>query len=190
MRLFVVAVVLDQQEDAVAAGEVRAVALSMTRSRWAVAEAWLAAAAFVMLGVLVLRASPYLPEPDDVAYRASIVGMTHGHFFTLSGRRHKRSPSLMPDSSPAPPVDPQGVAASCGCRWAPHPEKCISRVCQGSDLPSIDAHFGDGLDGRHQSGLNPAEGAVGTADAPRELRQAPPTYEPDKARAPVLADTT
>jgi len=83
--VFVEAVVLAQQEDAVAASEVRPVAPSMTRSRWAVAEAGLTAAAFVVLCVLVLRASPYLAEPDDVAYRASIVAMTHGHFFTLSG---------------------------------------------------------------------------------------------------------
>jgi len=69
----------------VAVGEVRAVALSMTRSRWSVVEAGFAAAAFVVLCIVVLRASPYLPEPDDVAYRASIVAMTHGHFFTLSG---------------------------------------------------------------------------------------------------------
>ena len=68
-----------------AVGEVRAVALSMTRSRWSVVEAGFAAAAFVVLCIVVLRASPYLPEPDDVAYRASIVAMTHGHFFTLSG---------------------------------------------------------------------------------------------------------
>ena len=36
----------------------------------------LAAAAFAVLCVLVLRAAPYLPEPDDYAYRASIVAMT------------------------------------------------------------------------------------------------------------------
>ena len=45
----------------------------------------LAAAAFAVLCVLVLRAAPYLPEPDDYAYRASIVAMTDGHFFTLPG---------------------------------------------------------------------------------------------------------
>jgi hypothetical protein len=39
----------------------------LTRSWWAVAEAWLAAAAFVVLCVLVLRASPYLAEPDESA---------------------------------------------------------------------------------------------------------------------------
>jgi hypothetical protein len=55
------------------------------RTRWDVAAACLAAAAFAVLCVLVLRASPYLPEPDDYAYRASIVAMTDGHFFTLSG---------------------------------------------------------------------------------------------------------
>ncbi len=63
-------------------------------------------------------------------------------------------------------------------------------MCHDSDLPSIDAHFGDGLDGRRQSGRNPAEGDVGSADAPREPRQVPPTYEPDEARAPVLGETT
>ena len=59
---------------------------------WDLAEACLAAAAFAVLCVLVLRAAPYLPEPDDNAYRASIVAMTDGHFFTLWGRRHTRSP--------------------------------------------------------------------------------------------------
>jgi len=63
-------------------------------------------------------------------------------------------------------------------------------VCHGSDLPSIHARFCDGLDGRRQIGRNPAEGDVGSADAPRELRQAPPTYEPDEARGPVLGQTT
>jgi hypothetical protein len=69
----------------VAVGEVRGVTLSMTTSRGAVVEAGFAAAAFVVLCVVVLRASPYLAEPDDAAYRASIVAMTHAHFFTLSG---------------------------------------------------------------------------------------------------------
>jgi hypothetical protein len=54
------------------------------RTRWDVIEACLAMAAFAVLCVLVLRASPYLPEPDDYAYRASIVAMTDGHFFTLT----------------------------------------------------------------------------------------------------------
>ena len=55
------------------------------RSFWDVAEVCLAVAAFAVLCVLVLRASPYLPEPDDYAYRASIVAVTDGHFFTLTG---------------------------------------------------------------------------------------------------------
>ena len=63
------------------------------RSLWDVAEACLAAAAFAVLCALVLRASPYLPEPDDYAYRASIVAMTDGHFFTLTGAQAPRSPS-------------------------------------------------------------------------------------------------
>jgi hypothetical protein len=88
-----------------AVGEVRAVALSMTRSRWSVVEAGFAAAAFVVLCVVVLRASPYLPEPDDVAYRASIVAMTHGHFFTLSGAQAQ---ALAQQVAPQPGLVPPG----------------------------------------------------------------------------------
>jgi hypothetical protein len=47
-------------------------------------EAALAGAAFAVLCVLVLRVAPQLVEPDDYAYRASIVAMTEGHFLTLS----------------------------------------------------------------------------------------------------------
>jgi hypothetical protein len=49
------------------------------------------------LCVLVLRATPYLPEPDDYAYRASIVAMTDGHFFTLSeAQAHALAVQLAP----------------------------------------------------------------------------------------------
>jgi hypothetical protein len=66
-------------------------------SLWDVAEACLAAAAFAVLCLLVLRASPYLPEPDDYAYRASIVAMADGHFFTLSGAQaHALAGQLAP----------------------------------------------------------------------------------------------
>jgi hypothetical protein len=61
------------------------VARPAARTVWDAAEVCLSAAAFAVLCVLVLRAVPYLPEPDDYAYRASIVAMTDGHFFTLSG---------------------------------------------------------------------------------------------------------
>ena len=40
-----------------------------------------------------------------------------------------------------------------------------------SGLPSLHARFGDGLDGRRQVGRNPAEGDVGSADAPRDPHQ-------------------
>ena len=67
------------------------------RTGWDVAEACLAAAAFAVLCVLVLRATPYLPEPDDNAYRASIVAMTDGHLFTLSwAQAHALAEQLAP----------------------------------------------------------------------------------------------
>jgi len=44
----------------------------------------LAVAAFAVLCVVALRTAPVLVEPDDFAYRASIVGITDGHLLTLS----------------------------------------------------------------------------------------------------------
>jgi len=67
------------------------------RSRRDYLEITLALAAFAVLCLLVLRASPYQPEPDDYAYQASIVAMTDGHFFTLSAAQaHSLAVQLSP----------------------------------------------------------------------------------------------
>ena len=58
-----------------------------SRRRWpgpAGLEIALAAAAFAVLCVVVLTVAPQLAEPDDYAYRASVVAVTDGHFLTLS----------------------------------------------------------------------------------------------------------
>src|SRR5215470_11609512 len=47
-------------------------------------EILLALAAFAVLCIAVLAAAPQLVEPDDYAYRASIVALTDGHPLTLS----------------------------------------------------------------------------------------------------------
>jgi hypothetical protein len=47
-------------------------------------EAALALAVFAALCAAVLSVAPEAAEPDDGAYRASIVAMTEGHFLTLS----------------------------------------------------------------------------------------------------------
>ena len=47
-------------------------------------EILLALAAFAVLCIVVLTVAPQLVEPDDYAYRASIVAMTQGHFLSLS----------------------------------------------------------------------------------------------------------
>src|SRR6476660_2815274 len=52
------------------------------RAVWA--EAALAVAAFTALCAVVLPVAPQAAEPDDVAYRASIVAITEGHLLTLS----------------------------------------------------------------------------------------------------------
>ncbi|HEX3963595.1 MAG TPA: hypothetical protein VHZ03_44315, partial [Trebonia sp.] len=48
------------------------------------AEAVLAAVAFAALCAVVLSVAPQLAEPDDHAYRASIVAVTEGDFLSLS----------------------------------------------------------------------------------------------------------
>jgi hypothetical protein len=81
----------------------------------------LAAAAFAVLCVLVVRAVPYLPGPDDYAYRASVVAMTDGHFFTLSGAQaHALAVRLALSWAGAGWVRVRVAARSsgCGCRAA------------------------------------------------------------------------
>ena len=51
-------------------------------------EVVLAVAAFAILCVVVLTVAPQLVEPDDYAYRASIVAITQAHFLTLSSAQY------------------------------------------------------------------------------------------------------
>ena len=51
---------------------------------------------------------------------------------------------------------------------------------------SIDTRSGDGPDGRHRIGRNPAGGDAGTIDAPREPPQPPPTHWPDEGEDILL----
>jgi hypothetical protein len=46
-------------------------------------EVFVALAAFAVLCVVVLSVASRLVEPDDYAYRASVVAITQGHFLTL-----------------------------------------------------------------------------------------------------------
>ena len=95
------------------------VARPAARTVWDVTEVCLAAAAFAVLCVLVLKAVPYLPEPDDYAYRASIVAMTDGHFFTLSGAQaHALAVQLAPQlGGPGPGGGPIQWVQLPGGRW-------------------------------------------------------------------------
>jgi hypothetical protein len=99
------------------------VARPAARTVWDVAEVCLAAAAFAVLCVVVLRATPYLPEPDDNAYRASIVAMTDGHLFTLSGAQaHALAEQLAPQLGgsrlgPGPGGGPVQWVRLPGGRW-------------------------------------------------------------------------
>jgi hypothetical protein len=66
-------------------------------------EAALAAAAFAALCVVVLSVAPQSAEPDDGAYRASIVAMTEGHFLTMSTAQAETLARKLGDNPAAPP---------------------------------------------------------------------------------------
>ncbi|HEY4853943.1 MAG TPA: hypothetical protein VII22_24420, partial [Streptosporangiaceae bacterium] len=68
------------------------------------AEAAFAAAAFAALCAVVLSVAPQLGvEPDDGAYRASIVAMTEGDFLTLSTAQAETLAGRLGDNPAAPP---------------------------------------------------------------------------------------
>jgi hypothetical protein len=71
------------------------------RTAWA--EATLAVVAFAALCALVLSVAPQTAEPDDGAYRASIVAMTEGHFLTLSTAQAETLARKLGDNPAAPP---------------------------------------------------------------------------------------
>ncbi len=77
-------------------------------------EAALAVAAFVVLCAVVLSVAPQAAEPDDGAYRASIVAITEGHFLTLSTAQAETLAGKLGDNPAAPPN--QWVQLSDG-RW-------------------------------------------------------------------------
>ena len=77
-------------------------------------EAALALAAFAVLCAVVLSVAPQPAEPDDGAYRASIVAMSEGHFLTLSTAQAETLAGRLRDNPAAPPN--QWVQLSDG-RW-------------------------------------------------------------------------
>ncbi len=67
------------------------------------AEVALAVIAFAALCIAVLSVAPQSAEPDDGAYRASIVAMTEGHFLTLSAAQAEALAGELGDNPAAPP---------------------------------------------------------------------------------------
>src|SRR5207247_6187854 len=66
-------------------------------------ETALAAGAFAALCVVVLSVAPQSAQPDDGAYRASIVAMTEGHLLTLSTAQAETLARKLGDNPTAPP---------------------------------------------------------------------------------------
>jgi hypothetical protein len=71
--------------------------------RGASLEAALAVAAFAAQCALVLSVAPQSAEPDDGAYRASIVAITEGRFLTLSAAQAGTLARRLGDNPAAPP---------------------------------------------------------------------------------------
>ncbi len=91
--------------------QVRSGASAVRASRPGWAEITFAATAFAVLCIAVLSVAPQLVEPDDYAYRGSIVAMTQGHFLTLSAAQfHALSAKLDRSSGPRPQVRAVGPA--------------------------------------------------------------------------------
>src|SRR6478735_1829629 len=82
------------------------------RAVWA--EAALAVAAFAALCAVVLPVAPQAAEPDDGAYRASIVAITEGHLLTLSTAQALALATRLGDNPTSPPNQWVEVA---GGRW-------------------------------------------------------------------------
>ena len=59
-------------------------------------ETFVAPAAFAVLCTVVLSVASRLVEPDDYAYRASIVAITQGHFLALSTAQVDRLAARLP----------------------------------------------------------------------------------------------
>jgi hypothetical protein len=79
-------------------------------------EAFVALAAFAVLCIMVLSVASRLVEPDDYAYRASIVAITQGHFLTLSTAQVDRLAAQLPGPVAGVPGVLQWVQLPGG-RW-------------------------------------------------------------------------
>jgi hypothetical protein len=73
------------------------------RSRLVWVEAALGLAAVAALCIAVLSVPPQAAEPDDGAYRASIVAITEGHFLTLSTAQAETLAGKLGDNPATPP---------------------------------------------------------------------------------------
>ena len=92
----------------------------MSRER---AEGFAALAAFAVLCIVVLSVASRLVEPDDYAYRASIVAITQGHFLTLSTAQADRLAAQLSGPGGAP-VGSGPIAGGLGVipQWVQLPD--------------------------------------------------------------------
>jgi hypothetical protein len=85
-------------------------------------EVFAALAAFAVLCIVVLSAASRLVEPDDYAYRASIVAITQGHFLTLSTSQVDRRAAQLAGPGGGPGAGGPGVGPSPIPQWVQLPD--------------------------------------------------------------------
>ena len=85
-------------------------------------EAFAALVAFAVLCIVVLSAASRLVEPDDYAYRASIVAVTQGHFLTLSTSQADRLAAQLAGPGGAPGTSGPGVGLDGVPQWVQLPD--------------------------------------------------------------------
>ena len=96
--------------DALAPASGQALPAARVRVRRDHTETFAALAAFAVLCLLVLSVASRSVEPDDYAYRASIVAITQGHFLTLSTAQVDRLAAQLPAPGGGPvAADPSGT---------------------------------------------------------------------------------
>ena len=96
--------------DALAPASGQALPAARVRVRRDHTETFAALAAFAVLCLLVLSVASRSVEPDDYAYRASIVAITQGHFLTLFTAQVDRLAAQLPAPGGGPvAADPSGT---------------------------------------------------------------------------------
>ena len=142
--------------------------------RAALLEAALAVAAFAALCIVVLSVAAQTAEPDDGAYRASIVAMTEGHFLTLSTAQAETLARKLGDNPAAPPNQWVAAGRTDGTSARRTPATRSSRRRSRSSASSAGHRSSSGRSPASGCSSAPGAGSAASAASPRSACTAHP----------------